>query len=102
MEDEVEPNARLSFHLLQNYPNPFNTSTVINYELKKDCRVELTIYNLSGQKVRILEDRVRSKGLHSVIWDGKNNQGKEVASGIYFCIIRAGERKEVKKMLLMK
>jgi len=102
VEDEVDHNGVPSFHLFQNYPNPFNTSTLINYELKEDCHVELSIYNLSGQKVRILENRVRSKGLHSVIWDGKNNQGKEVASGIYFCLLRAGERKEGKKMLLIR
>jgi hypothetical protein len=102
VEDEADPNTRLTFHLFQNYPNPFNTSTVINYELKEDCHVELSIYNLSGQKERILENLVRSKGLHSVIWDGKDNNGKEVASGIYFYQLIAGDYKDTRKLVLIK
>jgi flagellar hook assembly protein FlgD len=75
---------------------------VINYKLKEDYHVKLNIYNLLGQKVRILENRVRSKGLHSVIWDGKNNQGKEVASGIYFYQLATDNYKETKKLVLIK
>jgi hypothetical protein len=100
--DEGDQNKRLSFHLFQNYPNPFNTSTVINYELKEDCHVKLNIYNLLGRKVRTLENGERSKGPHSIIWDGKDNSGKGVASGIYFYVLRAGERRKEQKMLLMK
>ena len=115
VEDEVDPNKGFSFHLFQNYPNPFNTSTVVKYALKEGCHIELNIYNLLGQKVRTLENRVRSKGLHSVIWDGENNQGKEVASGIYFYQLtvrqahrpeqsrgRAGDYRDTKKLVLVK
>jgi hypothetical protein len=102
VEDEVEPNTRLSFHLLQNYPNPFNTSTVISYQLKDDCHVELTVYNLLGQKLKNLDNGFRFKGLHSITWDGKDNNGKEVTTGIYFYQLRAGNFTESKKVLLIK
>jgi hypothetical protein len=100
--DEVDHNGIPSFRLLQNHPNPFNASTMINYELDDDCHVELGIYNLSGQKVRVLENGTRSKGSHSVTWDGKSSQGKQVASGIYFCRLRVAEGEKVTKMLLVK
>jgi hypothetical protein len=115
VENEGDQNKRFSFHLFQNYPNPFNTSTVINYKLKEDCHVKLNIYNLLGQKVRTLENRVRSKGLHSIIWDGKDINRNEVTTGIYFYQLtvrqahrpeqsrgRAGDYEETKKLLLIK
>jgi len=102
VEDEVEPNTRLSFNLLQNYPNPFNTSTVISYRLKYDCHVELSIYNILGQKLKNLENGIRPKGFHSITWDGKDNNGKEVTTGIYFYQFRAGNFTESKKLLLIK
>ena len=64
--------------------------------------VTLEIYDILGREVRKLVSKLQNQGRYKVRWDGKNNQGKEVASGIYFCILRAGASKEGKKMLLIR
>lgn len=97
LEDEEPPNIPLSYDLSQNYPNPFNTSTVINYELPTTNFVELSIYNLLGQKVAMLVSEKQQAGEHSIEWDAS-----ELASGIYFYELRAGEFQAVKKMVIMK
>jgi flagellar hook assembly protein FlgD len=93
------PNA---FLLSQNYPNPFNSQTVIKYELPNDCHVELTVYNLLGQKVKILVSDHQGAGYKTVYWDSRNDKGQEVASGIYVYRLRAGEFTDTKKMVLSK
>ncbi len=95
----VSPNQ---FTLSQNYPNPFNPACEIGYILPTDCHVTLCIYNLLGQKVRVLVDEHQSAGLKSVKWDGKDNQNREVTSGVYFYSIEAGDFKDTKKMTLVK
>jgi hypothetical protein len=102
VEDDIDHNKRFIFHLFQNYPNPFNPSTLIEYELKEDCYVSLNIYNLLGQKVRALESGERSKGFHSISWDGEDNNGKEVASGIYLYQLATGDYKQSKRLVLIK
>jgi hypothetical protein len=91
-----------SFAISQNYPNPFNPQTVIKYDLPKPSHVRLLIYNILGQKVRTVVDEDQGAGRKSVNWDGKDDQGKDVASGIYFYQIKAGEFSMVKKMVLLK
>jgi flagellar hook assembly protein FlgD len=88
--------------LSQNYPNPFNPQTVIQYALPHDCQVQVTIYNILGQKVRTLVNEYQKAGYKRVEWDSKSEQGEEVASGIYFYRIQAGEFGQVKKMVLIK
>jgi len=90
------------FTLSQNYPNPFNPSTAIEYSLPVRCHVELTIYNVLGQKVRTLVDEIQRACCQTVAWDGKNDHGKELASGIYLYRIKAGEFTQSRKMLLLK
>ena len=90
------------FALFQNYPNPFNPVTHIAYDLPGDSRVELSIYNLLGQKVRTLVNRDMSGGHHVAVWDGKNEFGSPVSTGIYFYRIRAADFKESRKMILLK
>jgi len=90
------------FKLAQNYPNPFNPNTKISYALPKDCDVKLTIYNMLGQKIKVLVDEYQTAGYKHVHWDGKDDKGKEVASGIYFYRLDAGEFTESKKMLILK
>jgi len=90
------------FVLSQNYPNPFNSATGINYVLPEDAWVTLFIYNGVGQKVKTLENRMRSKGSYSVTWNGTDDNGKEVASGIYFYQLRAGNLTKTKKLVLIK
>jgi hypothetical protein len=84
------------------YPNPFNTRTTIEYTLPEDCQVKVTVYNVLGQKVRLLLNEYQSSGQKSVIWNAKDNAGQEVASGVYFYKIKAGDFVKSKKMLLLK
>jgi len=103
--------ARLTdnYYLSQNHPNPFNPETSIEYQLPHSAEVNLTIYNLQGQKVRELVNATKAAGIHSVRWNGRNELGQLVASGLYFYRLEVvpleGEQQpfvEVKKMSLMK
>jgi hypothetical protein len=97
-----ETNLPKEFSLSQNYPNPFNPQTVIQYALPHDCQVQITIYNILGQKVRTLVNEYQKAGYKRVEWYSKSEQGEEVASGIYFYRIHAGKFEQVKKMVLIK
>ncbi|MBN2829333.1 MAG: choice-of-anchor J domain-containing protein [Candidatus Cloacimonetes bacterium] len=85
-----------------NYPNPFNPETTINYSVKNDGPVSLDIYNVRGQKVRTLVNDVQKSGNHTVVWNGTDNNGKVVSSGVYFYKMSAGNYNQTKKMMLMK
>jgi uncharacterized delta-60 repeat protein len=103
VKDETGGRERPSeFDLSQNYPNPFNPSTKIEFTLAKSDFVTLQIYDVLGRKVRILVSEELSSGYKSVIWDGKNDDGKDVASGVYFYQLKVGDFSEPKKMLLLK
>ena len=90
------------FSLRQNYPNPFNPTTVIEYALPKASEVKIQIYNILGQKVRILVEEHQEPGYKTIHWDGKDDHGNEVGSGVYFCRIVAGDFVKCKKMALLK
>ncbi len=92
----------LSYELSQNFPNPFNAETQIKFALRDDGKVTLTVYNILGQKVRTLLDGMQTAGFKSVIWDGKNEGGETVASGVYFYRIAATNFTETKRMVLLK
>lgn len=92
----------LTFTLSQNYPNPFNQGTVIQYSLAKSSRVELVIYNLLGQKIITLVNEIQTPGYKKILWDGLDENGEQVSSGIYFYQLKIGEFTETKKMLLLK
>ncbi len=85
-----------------NYPNPFNPETTIGFSLAKDTKVELTIYNIKGQLVKSLVNNYLTKGTHRVVWNGKDQQGKSVSSGVYFYKIKTREFNSVRKALLIK
>jgi len=91
-----------SFELGQNYPNPFNSSTIIQFALPSASRVQLDIYNILGQKVKTLVDQELPAGLMSVTWDGRNETGNNVASGVYFYRMVTREFQSSKKLLLLK
>jgi flagellar hook assembly protein FlgD len=91
-----------AFSLSQNYPNPFNPETVIRYTLPEDCHVELILYNILGQKVKMLVDEHQSAGYKMVRWDSRDDEGDEVASGIYLYRIEANGFVDVKKMAVLK
>lgn len=88
--------------ILINYPNPFNPETTIEYEILKGGKVELTVYNIKGQKVNTLINKYKPKGNHQVVWNGKDNRGKSVASGVYFYRLTTGKSTLTNKMILMK
>ena len=90
------------FKLAQNYPNPFNPSTTIEYELPVSGDVELVIYNILGETVRTLLRENQPAGTYTILWDGRNNNGKFAESGIYFCKMKAGNFSEIRKMVLIK
>lgn len=90
------------FELHQNYPNPFNPSTTIRYDVTKKTRVVMKIYNMLGQEVRTLVNGVQPAGQLSVVWDGKNQAGQFVSSGIYVYRIEAGNFLKSRKMLFLK
>ncbi len=85
-----------------NYPNPFNPETTISYSLKTDSDVDITIYNVKGQKVKTIVKGSRTKGNHSVVWSGEDNSGNSVSSGVYFCRIETDNASSLRKMLLIK
>ncbi|MFQ5865285.1 MAG: serine hydrolase [bacterium] len=99
---DSNPPSPGDFTLHQNYPNPFNPETAISYQLPVASEVQLIIYNALGQKIRSLVNGQQSPGLKSVVWDGKNDLGQPVSSGIYFYTLKAGERAQTKKMLLIR
>jgi len=88
--------------LLGNRPNPFNPLTEIVFTLGAPGEVLVAIFDVSGRKVRTLEAGAKEAGLHHVVWDGKDDSGAPVASGIYFCKLRAGDFVESRKMFLVK
>jgi hypothetical protein len=90
------------FSLFQNYPNPFNPETEIKYALPKDCEVQLVIYNVLGQKVKVLVDEHQIAGYKNIHWNGRDDKGKEVASGVYFYKLQAGDFSRSRKMLLLR
>ncbi len=92
----------LSTELQSNYPNPFNPETTIFYYLEETSDVCLEIYNVKGQKVRQLVNDQVDSGQHSIVWDGKDDTGQSLASGIFFYRMTAGKYSSVKKMILIK
>ena len=92
-----------AFELDQNYPNPFNPSTSIRYKLSKAADVELTVYNMVGQKVRTLVNGKQNSGNYTVQWNGKNGYGQQVASGIYIYHMTVdGRALKSRKMVLLR
>jgi hypothetical protein len=93
-----------SFNLLQNYPNPFNSYTTIEYSLNtiRPIHTSLRLFNILGEEVIELVNTKQGNGNYRISWDGKNDSGKEVSSGIYFYQLKAGNFIEIRKLLLMK
>lgn len=90
------------FALGQNFPNPFNPSTEIRFRLTAPAEAELAVYNIVGQKVKTLAHGVFPAGEHSVIWDGKDEGGISLPSGVYFYRLLSGKLAETRKMVLIK
>jgi hypothetical protein len=98
--EHVELPTRIE--LVQNYPNPFNPSTTIRFGLPDEGKVKLVIYNVLGQKVRELINDSREAGYHTAIWNGKNDMGQQVSSGLYIYRLETLKGVQARKMLLVK
>ncbi|HPM04365.1 MAG TPA: T9SS type A sorting domain-containing protein, partial [Candidatus Cloacimonas sp.] len=99
-EDQLQ--GPLQNALQQNYPNPFNPSTTLSYSLAKDAQAKVEIYNLKGQRIVTLFSGVQKSGNHSLIWNGRDESGRSVASGIYFSRLSVAGKTYERRMLLLK
>ena len=88
--------------LFQNYPNPFNPVTTIEFTIKKTGMVELRIYNVLGQRIKTLVKEKKLPGKYKIVWDGKNDRGGKVASGMYFYQFKIDSYVSSKKMVLLR
>jgi len=102
IEDDELIQIPKAFALHQNYPNPFNSSTTIKYDLPENSKVILKIYNILGQKTKELVNGYQKAGFESIVWDGKNDSGRRVSSGIYFYKLKTGEFSKTLKLVLIK
>jgi len=91
-----------TFKLQQNYPNPFNPSTIIPIELHEESFIEVAIYNILGEKIAILFEGIKSSGYHNILWNGTNQFGQPVSSGIYFASVHFRQNIYYQKMMLLK
>ncbi|MEJ2053228.1 MAG: T9SS type A sorting domain-containing protein, partial [Calditrichaceae bacterium] len=96
--DKIPTNPELS----QNYPNPFNPSTTIEFNLDKNQKVKITIYNSLGRKVKTLYNGIANIGLNSIQWNSTNESGVKVSSGIYYYRLQVKNNCKTKKMILIK
>lgn len=100
--DEVSLIRPDNFNLTQNYPNPFNPSTNIQFSLAKSEQVSLKIYDINGRMVRHLVNQSKQPGTYNVSWDGLDQYGNQLSSGIYYYSLEAGNFRDSKKMTLLK
>jgi hypothetical protein len=99
IETEVEI---VKTELKGNYPNPFNPETIISYDIKGQQPVRIEIYNTKGQLIRTLVNELKNNGHHTAVWNGRDDHGKSVASGIYHYRMQAGDYKANRRMMLLK
>lgn len=91
-----------NFYLSRNYPNPFNPSTTIRYEIANDGQISLIVYDVMGRKVKTLTNGYASAGQYSVVWDGRDDSGMQVSSGVYFYVIKTPANIAIRKMNLIR
>lgn len=109
IDDNLKNNIPLQFQLSPNYPNPFNPTTSINYQLPKTGLVNISVYNIIGQKIKTLLNEQKPAGAYQVIWDGTDQAGKQVSSGVYLYRLwvstpsgKSVEFMQTKKMVLVR
>ena len=93
------------YHLAQNYPNPFNSATVIRYQIgdsRSPVHTTLKVFNILGQEIQILLNELREPGAYTIQWDGRDNKGAEVSSGVYFYRLKVGNYICTKRMILLR
>ncbi|MFT5375579.1 MAG: hypothetical protein ACI906_002405 [Candidatus Latescibacterota bacterium] len=99
---EERQNVPQAFELLANYPNPFNSSTQLRFRLPGDAATSVRIYAVTGQLVRVLWNGPLSAGTHGIAWDGRDKNGAEAVSGVYFYELAAGGKRWARKMMLLR
>ena len=102
VEEEAQGQTPADFALLANFPNPFNAETVISYNLAEEAWVKLEIINALGQPIRTLVDGSQRAGYASVHWDGRDDAGRDLASGMYLSRLKISDRVEMRKLLLLR
>ena len=102
LEDFLDIMRPTDFLLYSPYPNPFNSSITINYDIPNESAVELSVFNILGREVRNLGAGEKSPGEYSIIWDGLDNSGKPISSGLYFIRLKADNYEKYKKTILLK
>jgi len=100
--EDSELSLPLIYGLQQNYPNPFNSNTIISYALDSPAEISLEIYDLLGRLISTLDSGLKQAGNHEIVWNGLNASSQEVASGIYFYRLKAGDKTSVKKMTYIR
>jgi hypothetical protein len=101
-DNPSEENMLTQFSLSANYPNPFNPETRIGYFLPRAAHVKLEIFNILGQRIKTIVDEDQTMGEKEAKWDGTNEQGEHVTSGVYLYRLQAKDFVQTKKMVLMK
>jgi len=97
-DDRVLPRTQLE----QNAPNPFNPTTTIRMRLSSPAHAHLELFDVSGRLIRTLVDRPMTAGIHQIRWNGLDNQGREVASGVYFYRLKAGVFEQSRRMIVLR
>ncbi len=97
--DKVQP---YDFKLFPNYPNPFNSNTKIRFLIPKNADVRLDVYACNGQHVKTIIDNFQEKGFHEIVWNGRNENGGEIASSVYFLKLKMENSIDIRKLLLLK
>ena len=99
---EIDTRIPDKFELLPNYPNPFNPSTTIRYSLPESADVNIAVYDINGSHITDLADNHQNPGTYTITWNGRNDAGLMVSSGVYYCRVKAGNYIKTNKMILLK
>jgi len=102
VNENVQLGIPHEFVLHQNYPNPFNPTTEIQFSVPREDNVKLVVYDLLGRQIRTLVDETMHAGDHRVRWDGSDDAGRSVATGVYFYNLKSGDKMAVRKMMLLR
>ena len=95
----IKPNSYLVY---QNYPNPFNPITTIRYDLPEDAEIIISVYDIIGREIKTLIKTNQSSGFRSISWDGTNDNGIQVSTGMYFYTLQTEAKSAMRKMLFLK
>jgi len=98
----IEDERLFRFDLAQNRPNPFNPRTMIRFSLDAEAPARLIVYDVKGRVLRTLVDERKSAGSHSVVWDGRDDAGHRLTSGVYLYRLESGERMVTRKLMLLQ